>query len=428
MTATIFIALVILLLLSVPIATSLGVTIVIPGLIDKDFPTTIVYLIRSVITGVDSTPLLAILLFVLSGAIMARGGISKKLFNIAALATGNKTGGLPGAVVLTCLFYGAISGSGPATCAAVGAMAIPELVSLGYDKAFSASLVASAAGLGIIIPPSIPFILWGLSTGASVGSLFIAGIIPGIMIALIFMVYVYFYCRRKGEDKAKIAENYRQLISKGVRHVLLDGLWALLTPVIILGGIYSGVVTPTEAAGISVFYSLIISLFVYRSMKVGDIPRILYESVRSYAPIIVLIALAGAFSRVLNLVGAPQALESFLVGNFKTQFAFMMILNLVLLFLGMIIDVGPAVVIIGRLLVPIAIALGVDLVHLGIIVTVNLAIGFISPPFGLNLFVASSMTKIPHMEIGIKSLPFVLCYLIALILVTYIPWFSLALL
>ena len=255
--------------------------------------------------------------------------------------------------------------------------------------------------------------------------MFIAGIIPGIMIALIFMAYVYFYCRRKGEDNVKIAENYRLLRSKGVGHVLLDGLWAFYSR---HRGIYSGVVTPTEAAGISVFYSLIISLFVYRSMKVGDIPKILYESVRAYAPIIVLIALAGAFSRVLNLVGAPQALEAFLIGNFKTQFAFLIMLNIVLLFLGMVIDVGPAVVIIGRLLVPIAMALGVDLVHLGIIVTVNLAIGFISPPFGLNLFVASSMTKIPHMEIGIKSLPFVCCYLIALILITYIPWFSLALL
>ncbi len=194
------------------------------------------------------------------------------------------------------------------------------------------------------------------------------------------------------------------------------------------GGIYTGVVTPTEAAGISVFYALIVSLFIYKSMNIKDLPKILYESVRSYAPIIVLIALAGAFSRVLNLVGAPQALEAFLVGNFNTQFAFLMMLNIVLLFLGMVIDVGPAVVIIGRLLVPIAVALGIDLVHLGIIVTVNLAIGFISPPFGLNLFVASSMTGIPHMQIGMKSIPFMLCYIIALLFITYIPWFSMVLL
>jgi len=209
--------------------------------------------------------------------------------------------------------------------------------------------------------------------------------------------------------------------------VLLDGIWALLAPVIILGGIYAGIVTPTEAAGISVFYALIVSLFIYKTVKIRNIGKMLYESVRSYAPILVLIALATAFSRVLNLIGAPQALGEFLLNNFSSQFAFLFMLNIVLLILGMIIDVGPAIVIIGPLLMPIATALGIDIIHLGIVVTINLAIGFISPPFGLNLFVASSLTDTPVMQIGKKSLPFALCMIVALLLITYIPWLSMAL-
>jgi len=414
-------------MLSFPIAVALGVTIVVPGLIDSSFPTSIVYLIRSIINGVDSTPLLAIPLFVLSGAIMAKGGISKKLFDIAALITGKRTGGLPIAVVLTCLFYGSISGSGPATCAAVGTMVIPILVSLGYEKVYVTSLVVAASGLGIIIPPSIPFILWGLGTDTSVGSLFIGGIIPGILIAISLIIYVYIYCKKHGEDKEKIALNYEQLRSRGVIHVLLDGFWALLTPVIILGGIYTGIVTPTEAAGVSVFYSLIISLFIYKSIKFKGLVTVLYEAVRSYAPLLVLIALAVAFSRVLSLLGAPKALGTFLFNNFSTKFSFLLMLNIVLLLLGMVIDVGPAIVIIGPLLMPIAVPLGINMVHLGIIVCVNLAIGFVSPPFGLNIFVGSSLTNIPVMELGLKAIPFALCILVALLIITYIPWFSMVL-
>jgi C4-dicarboxylate transporter DctM subunit len=289
-------------------------------------------------------------------------------------------------------------------------------------------LVVAASGLGIIIPPSIPFILWGLGTGTSVGSLFIAGIIPGILIAAVLIIYVYIYCKRRGEDKARIAENYEQLKSRGFLKVFLDGFWALLTPVIILGGIYLGVVTPTEAAGLAVLYSLIVSLLIYRSISFRDLVATLQETVRAYAPILVLIALALAFSRVLTLIGAPQALRDFLITNFPSKFSFLLMLNLVLLLLGMIVDVGPAIVIIGPLLMPVADVLGVNMVHLGVIVSVNLAIGFVSPPFGLNLFVAGSITGIPVAQLGKRALPFAVCIIIALLLITYIPSLSLGLL
>lgn len=427
MTLLVFGLLVILLILSVPIAVSLGTAIIVPALADPNFLTSEAYIIRSIISGVDSTPLLAIPLFVLSGAIMARGGISQKLFDICACFMGEKTGGMPCAVILTCLFYGAISGSGPATCAAVGAMAIPVLTELGYDKVFSAAVVASASGLGVIIPPSIPFVLWGLGTGASVGDMFVAGILPGLLIAACLMGYAYFYCRRHGEDKEKISNNYAKLNKRGRWAVIRDGFWAILTPVIILGGIYSGTVTPTEAACISVVYSLIISLFVYRTLRPSQLWREICESVKSYAPILALIALASAFSRVLTLIGAPSMLAEYLLDNFATKASFLIALNIILLILGMLIDVGPAIVIIGPLLSPIAAALGIDIIHLGIIVVTNLAIGFVSPPFGLNLFVASPLAGVQFSALGKKCIPFTLCFIAALLLITFIPAISLAL-
>lgn len=425
MITTTFAIMIGLLVLSAPIAVSLGWSVIAPVFVDSSFPVTGAYIIRSIISGADSTPLLAIPLFVLSGAIMASGGISKKLFDICAYLVGNRTGGVPCAVILTCLFYGA--GSGPATCAAVGAMAIPVLVDLGYDKVFAGAVVSSAAGLGIIIPPSIPFILYGMSTGASVGDLFIAGILPGLLIAVCLMTYTWYYCRKHGEDKERIAANHETLRSKGFVRVLLDGFWALLAPVLVLGGIYLGVVTPTEAACISVLYSLAVSLFVYRSMKFSEIWSQVIGSVKSYAPILALIALASVFSRVLALLGAPTAFAEWMLKTFHSSYSFLLALNLSLLILGMLIDVGPMVVIIGPLLAPIATALGIDLVHLGVVIIVNLAIGMISPPFGLNLFVASPMIDTPPLTLGKKALPFCACIFVALLLITYIESISLAL-
>ena len=402
MTMLVFLVMICLLVLSAPIAVALGVAVVFPSVIDPNFLTSQAYIVRSIFSGVDSTPLLAIPLFVFSGAVMAQGGISKKLFDVMAYLVGNMTGGMPCAVILTCLFYGAISGSGPATCAAVGAMAIPVLLELGYERTFVAAVVASA----------------------SVGNLFIAGIVPGILIALVLMIYAVLYCRRTGEDKERLRQNHEELKKRGFLHVVKDGFWALLIPVIILGGIYSGIVTPTEAACISVVYALIVSILIYRTIRIQDIWSRVVESVMSYAPILALIALASAFSRVLTLIGAPNMLRDMLLNNFNSKVPFLLMLNLVLLILGMLIDVGPAVVIIGPLLAPIAAALGIDIIHLGVVVVVNLAIGFVSPPFGLNLFVAAPQADVRVEELGKKSLPFIACFLVVLLLITFVPAIS----
>ena len=292
MLGTVFAVFVVLLFLGIPIAGAIMIPTILPSLVLPAFAGNMKFLLRAVVSGLDSTPILAIPLFMLSGAIMAKGGISKKLFDIFAMFIGKVTAGMPCAVVITCLFYGAISGSGPATVAAVGAMCIPVLIELGYDKKFAAAIVATAGGLGVIIPPSIPFIMYGVTTGVSVGELFIAGIVPGFLIAFCLMFYCWIYCKRNGEDKERIAANHKALKDKGMFNVLKEGFWALLTPVIILGGIYSGAVTPTEAACVSVFYAIIVSVWIYKTMRLRDVITYMKDAVKSYAPICLLIAFA----------------------------------------------------------------------------------------------------------------------------------------
>jgi len=414
--------------LALPMAVAMGTATIVPQLIDSSFPGSMNYIIQGMVGGLNTTPILAIPLFMLSGALMTRGGISKKLFDIFAIVAGKKTAGIPCAVVITCLFYGAISGSGPATAAAVGSMCIPILIGLGYDKVFSAAIVATAGGLGVIIPPSIPFIMYGLFTNTSVGSMFIAGIIPGCLIALTIMFYCWYYCKRKGEDRQKIDANYASLKNRGFFQVFLDGFWAFLTPVIILGGIYGGIVTPTEAACVSVFYALIVCLFFYRSISLRDIPKLFKDAIASYAPICLLIALATGFSRVLILLKAPEAIQTLITSTMSSATALFIVLNILLLILGMFMDVGAAVVIIAPILLPVAQGFGIDPVHLGVVMVTNLAIGFVTPPFGMNLFVTAPLVNIPVIELGKKALPFIGCFIVALLLITFIPQISLCLL
>ncbi|MGI6784740.1 MAG: TRAP transporter large permease [Aminivibrio sp.] len=414
------------LILGVPIAVALGFATILPGITIPGFPASMAYIVRNVVSALDSTPMLAIPLFILSGNIMTKGKISDKLFNFFAYFIGDFPAGIPITAIITCLFYGAISGSGVATTAAVGGMAIPFLVSLGYDKVYSAALVATAGSLGVIIPPSIPFVTFGVVTGISIGNLFIAGIIPGITIGLCLMIYAYIYARVHGEDKEKISEKVKTLRAGGLFRLFRESFWALLTPVIILGGIYSGVVTPTEAAAVSVFYALIVCLFVYRSLNFKELGGILTDTVKSYAPIVVLLSLAIVFGRVLALLQAPVALRDFILTYFAgNKFVFLLALNVILLILGMFMDVGPAIAILAPMMLASSGALGVDPVHLGVIMVVNLAIGMVTPPFGVDLFVAAPLINENVMKVGIKAIPFIIAFIFALALITYIPQMSL---
>ncbi len=422
-----FILFVIFLIIAIPVGITLGITAVLPHIFDPSFTVGAKYLIRAMFGGLDSFPLLAVPMFVLSGIIMAKGGISRKIFDIFAYFFGRFTAGMPCAVIVTCLFYGAISGSAPATVAAVGSMTIPILIGLGYDKTFSTSVVAVAGGLGVIIPPSIPFIMYGMASGASVSDLFLAGIIPGLVIAVLLMGYAIFYCKKNGEDRVRIQAEIGKLHEMGFGKVFKESFWAILSPVIVLGCIYSGVTSPTEAAVISVFYALIVSLFIYKEIKFGDLWGILVEAIKTFTPILFILAASTAFSRVLTLMQVPQTVSSFILGNFSSKVVILLVINLFLLIVGMVMDTTPAILILTPILLPIAQGIGMDPIQFGVIMVVNLAIGFVTPPIGVNLFVASALTDVPVMEIAKKALPMIGLFLVALLLFTFVPAFSLAL-
>ena len=381
-------------------------------------------LINNAFSGANSTPILAVPLFIFGGIIMAEGGISKKLFNFFAFFVGRFHGGIPCAVILTCLFYGAISGSGPATAAAVGAMCVPFLVSLGYERQWSAAIIVVAGGLGVIIPPSIPFILYSLATGVSTGDLFIGGILPGILIGLCLMIYCIIHCRRKGENRERIQDAMSEFKNMGFGRLFIDSLPALLCPIIVLGGIYAGFVTPTEAACISVFYALIVALFIYRSIKFKDILEIMVTAVRTYAGLAFVLAFATAFGRVLSLTGASSAITTFITGTFDSVWVALTVCVVLFLILGMVMDAGPAIIILAPILLPAMEAMGMDPVHFGVVLVCCLAIGLATPPFGLNLFVVANISQEKPMAIARQAVPFILTFLIALILIVYIPWFS----
>ena len=404
---------------SVPIAISMVVGSAAPiFLMDKGG--SIEQIINNCFSGANSTPILAVPLFILGGVIMAEGGISRKLFNFFAYFVGRFPGGVPCAVILTCLFYGAISGSGPATTAAVGSMCIPFMVGLGYNKTWCAGLISVAGGLGVIIPPSIPFVLYSLATGVSTGDLFLGGVIPGILIGLFMMIYAVFYCVRKGEDRQLINSKMSELKSNGLGKLFMDSFWALLCPVIILGGIYTGFFTPTEAAAVSTFYAIIVSLFIYRSVSFKQLVPMLCASVKTYGGLAFVLAFATAFGRVLSLTKATKVVESFILDNFHSSFSVLSVLVVIFLLLGMVMDTGPAIIILSPVLLPAVQQLGVDPVHFGVILVCCLSIGLATPPFGLDMFVAGNLAEEPPMAVAKKSIPFILAFLIALAMITYI--------
>lgn len=287
------------------------------------------------------------------------------------------------------------------------------------------AIIAVAGSLGVIIPPSIPFIMYGLASGESVSDLFTAGIIPGILVALLLMVYAVYYCKKYGEDRERISEYIDDLRGRGFLAVMKESFLAVLSPVIILGSIYSVIASPTEAAVISVFYALLISLVVYREIKISELYGMYLEAVGTYAPILFIIAAAIAFSRVLTLMQVPQNISGWILANFTSRIVVLLVINIFLLLVGMFMDTTPAILILTPILLPIVKGFGMTGIHFGVMMVVNLAIGYVTPPIGVNLFVASSMTKIPVMEISRKAIPLIFMFLIALLLITFFPAISL---
>ena len=376
---------------------------------------------KEMFTAIDKFPLAAIPFFILAGNLMETGGISRRLVDFAKSLVGGVQGGLPMTCVLTCMIFAAVSGSSVATTFAIGAVLIPALIKHGYPTPYAAALQATSAELGVIIPPSIPMILYGVSAEVSIGELFIAGFGPGLLIGGALMLFVHLYCRFKGWGKN---DGDGRL---GVGKASLNAAWALLMPVIILGGIYGGIFTPTEASVVAVFYALIVGMLIHRELSFKDVLPVLRKSVISSAVIMFIIANAGLFAFIITRAGVPEAIGEWLSEVLQSPLWFLLGVNAALFVIGMFIETSAAIIVLAPILVPVAIHFGVDPVHFGTIMVVNLALGMITPPFGVNLFAACTVAKISLDQIVKHLLPFVLVIIGCLMLITYIPSISLAL-
>lgn len=377
--------------------------------------------VKEIYTSLNKFPLAAIPFFILAGNIMETGGISRRLVDFAKSVVGGIQGGLSATCVLTCMIFAAVSGSSVATTFAIGSILIPALVKHGYPRNYAAALQASSAELGVIIPPSIPLIIFGVSAEVSIGELFIAGIGPGIVISGALMAFVLIYARIYGYGKQD--REGRLPLFTATR----KAAFALLMPVIVLGGIYGGIFTPTEASVAAVFYALIVGLVVHREIRLVDLVPILRKSVMSSTVILFIIANAGLFSYLITRAGVPDQIGEFLRANLDTPLLFLLGVNVALFIIGMFIETSAAIIVLAPILVPVAVGFGIDPVHLGVIVVVNLALGMVTPPFGVNLFAACTVAKISVDEIIGKLVPFVLVVLACLLVITYVPEIALAL-
>lgn len=410
---------IILLICNIPIAVSLGiasvVTIFITGLPIEMFPI-------NVYSASSKFALLAIPFFILAGNIMEKAGISEKLINLAKACVGHRKNGVALVCVIVSCFFAAISGSGPATVAALGVILIPSMVKEGYPASFATALMAAGGAIGVIIPPSVTFIVYGSSSGASIAEIFMAGVIPGLMMGAAVIVATLFCARKfdlKKTEKASAAERWA---------AFKDAVWGLLMPVIILGGIYSGIFTPTEAAAVSAVYGLIIGIFVYKRLKISEIGQMIVTSGSQTGVVMYVIIAASLFAWVISVDGIATDIGNWLMnvtnGNL---WAFLLITNIILLIAGCVMDATSALYIFIPILLPVATAMGYDTVAFGILMCVNLAIGLVTPPVGVNLFTACSISKLTIKDTFKDIVPIILALLVVLLLVTYVPQISLLL-
>ena len=384
-------------------------------------PARLVLAPKEMFTAIDKFPLAAIPFFILAGNLMETGGISRRLVEFAKSLVGGVQGGLPMTCVLTCMIFAAVSGSSVATTFAIGAILIPALIQHGYPKSYAAALQATSAELGVIIPPSIPMILFGVSAEVSIGELFIAGFGPGLLIGGALMLFVHLYCRWKGWGLQD--GDGRLAVGAAAR----QAAWALLMPVIILGGIYGGVFTPTEASVVAVFYALLVGLLIHRELRLADLAAVLRKSVISSSVIMFIIANAGLFAFLITRAGVPDAIGEWLVRALQSPGWFLLGVNAALFVIGMFIETSAAIIVLAPILAPVAAHFGVDPVHFGTIMVVNLALGMITPPFGVNLFAACTVAKVSLDQIVRHLVPFVAVVLGCLMIITYVPAVSLTL-
>lgn len=371
--------------------------------------------------GLDSFPLMAIPFFILAGNLMKSGGISRRLLDLADAMVGHIRGSIGMVTIVASMFFAALSGSAPATVTSIGSITIPEMKDKGYDPAYATALTAASGTIGVIIPPSIPFVIYGVVSGASIADMFIAGIIPGILIGVALMVVNYVIARKYGYGVTK-KFNMKDVVVK-----LKDSIWALLVPVIILGGIYGGIFTPTESAVVGIVYALIVGVFVYKELNAKTIYEAFRDTVLINGQTTFLVGLSLAFARYLTMAQVPTTVASSIL-NLSNPIVILLVINLLLLVIGCFIDNISSTVILTPILLPIVVGLGMSPVQFGIVMTVNLAIGFITPPYGANLFYASAVGNVPLEKIAVKILPMIAVMAVILLGLTFIPQLSLFLL
>jgi len=402
-----------LIIIGVPIAYSLGLSSAFLIVAHLHLP--LVLVAQHMFAAVDSFSFLAIPFFMLAGAFMSYGGVTKRLINFAHSLVGSFSGGLAQVVAVSGMFFGAISGSSAATTAAIGAIMIDAMEEKGYEREFTAGVVAAGGMVGIIIPPSITLVVYGVIAGVSIGELFLGGFGPGILMGVLMCILSYFICRKRGwggEGKFKIGN---------VIKAFLDSFWALLTPVIIIGGIYGGIFTPTEAAAVACIYGLIIGFFVYKELKIKDLPEIISKAVYSTTVIMFIVAAAKVFGWILTNAQIPQQIGAFIAAIAPNKIVFLIYMNIILLILGTMVNPSAAVVILTPIFLPTVIQFGISPVFFGVLMIVNLAIGNVTPPVGLDLFVVSAVTRISIDRIAKAMFPYLLILILGLLMVTYVP-------
>jgi C4-dicarboxylate transporter, DctM subunit len=406
-----------LMLTGMPISISLGLTVLAFLFTMTQVPIESVGL--KLFSGLDNFGIMAIPFFILAGSFLTRGGVARRMIHFTTSLVGHWPGGLGLAGVAACALFAAICGSSVATVAAIGSIILPAMVQQGFPKRFGAGVITTSGALGILVPPSIILVLYGVSTNTSIGTLFMAGIVPGVILALMLASVTWFIAWRKNYPRLPRA-SWRERL-----HALHDGIWGLMLVVIVLGGIYSGIFTPTEAAAVAAVYSFIITVFIYRELKLSEVPKVLLNAANLSAMLLYIITNAVLFSFLMTHEQIPQAMAAWIVEQHFSVWVFLFVVNIILLLAGNVMDPSSILLIMAPILFPLAVNLGVNPIHLGILMVVNMEVGLCHPPVGLNLYVGSGIAKMGISEITIAVLPWLCAMLIFLIMITYIPEISL---